>query len=245
MTKKRGGAENPDVTELTDAWGISIDPELLILALTHRSFANEMGGLPNNERLEFLGDSVLSIIATEDLYRTHADSPESQLAKMRSAVVSQRPLAALARQIDLGSYILLGVGENKTGGREKDSILSDTVEAIIGATYLTHGLEPTRVTLLRHLRPFIEVAGDVSATLDWKTPLREYTARRNLGEVTFEVTGSGPDHDRRFHAKVLIAGVSQGDGDGTSRKDAETQAAKGVYLRLTGAIETGGESSHA
>lgn len=234
MAKRRAGAQNSDVAELTQKWGIPVDPELLVLALTHRSFANEMGGLPNNERLEFLGDSVLSIIATEDLYKTHPDVPESELAKLRSAVVSQKPLAAIGRRLDLGSYVLLGVGEDKTGGRDKDSILSDTLEALIGATYLSHGLEPTREVLLRHLRSALRKADDPSSVMDWKTPLREHAKRQKLGEVTFDVLGEGPDHDRHYFAKVLAGGVELGQGEGPSRKEAENQAAKHAYLDLTG-----------
>ena len=238
--KGKAGAQNTDVAELVEKWGIAVDPELLVLALTHRSFANEMGGLPNNERLEFLGDSVLSIVATEELYRARPDAPESELAPLRAAVVSQTPLAEIARTIDLGSYVLLGVGEAKTGGRDKDSILSDTVEALIGATYLSHGLEPTREALLAHLRPALEAAGRPSSVLDWKTPLREYANSNGKRDVRFDVTGSGPDHDRHFEATALVGGEPLGRGGGASRKEAENQAAKDAYLSLTGGVAPDG-----
>ncbi|WRS29492.1 ribonuclease III [Actinomycetaceae bacterium MB13-C1-2] len=231
--KTRAGADNPDVAELQDKWGVVLDPELLILALTHRSFANEMGGLPNNERLEFLGDSVLGLVVTEELYATHPQVPESQLAKLRSAVVSQRPLAQVARELDLGSYILLGVGEHKTGGREKDSILSDTLEALIGATYITSGLEPTRSVLLHHLRGVLEAADEPESVMDWKTPLREFALANRMGEVSFDVRGEGPDHDRHFYATVLAGEQPLGTGDGPSRKEAENDSAKHAYLALT------------
>src|SRR5690625_2831733 len=131
-------AEGPQ--ELLTALGVDVDSVLLVLALTHRSFAHEAGGIPTNERLEFLGDSVLGVIVTEHLYRTFPDLPEGDLAKMRAASVSQRALADVARSLNLGTYLLLGKGEERTAGREKDSILSDTVEAIIGAASLYHGL---------------------------------------------------------------------------------------------------------
>ncbi|WP_227712864.1 ribonuclease III family protein [Nanchangia anserum] len=144
--------------QLLTAWGIDIDPEMLILALTHRSFANERGKIPTNERLEFLGDAVLQLIVTERLYLAHPDHPEGHLAKMRAATVSQTPLALVARSINLGDYLLLGRGEEKTGGRDKDSILSDTMEALIGATYLCHGLEPTRAIVEHHLADLLATA---------------------------------------------------------------------------------------
>lgn len=231
--KSRAGADNQDVAELQTKWGTPIDPELLVLALTHRSFANEMGGLPNNERLEFLGDSVLGLVVTEELYLTHADVPESELAKLRSAVVSQKPLAQVARELDLGSYILLGVGEHKTAGRDKDSILSDTLEALIGATYLSHGLEPTRSVLLHHLRGVLAAADEPESVMDWKTPLREFCLANKMGEVTFEVRGEGPDHDRHFYATVLAGDQPLGTGDGPSRKEAENESAKRAYLAMT------------
>ena len=230
--KPKAGAKNDDIADLVTKWGAPVDPELLVLALTHRSFANEMGGLPNNERLEFLGDSVLSIIATESLYTTHPDVPESDLAKMRSAVVSQTPLAEVARGLGLGSYILLGVGEDKTGGRNKDSILSDTLEALLGATYICNGLEITRATLLRHLQPILDRAADPDSTMDWKTPLRDILPKLGLGELRFEVIGEGPDHDRHYCASAFAGKEFLAKGDGSSRRHAENQAARVAYLRL-------------
>src|SRR5690606_23958561 len=128
-------------TALADRLGVVVDPELLVLALTHRSFAYEAGGLPTNERLEFLGDSVLGVVVTDRLYRDHPELPEGELAKMRAASVSQRALAKVARELELGPCILLGKGETATGGADKDSILCDALEAVFGAVYLTHGIE--------------------------------------------------------------------------------------------------------
>ena len=187
----------------------------------------------NNERLEFLGDSVLSIITTDELYHRFPDVPESDLARLRSSVVSQKPLAELARSIGLGEFILLGVGENKTGGRDKASILSDTVEALIGATYLSNGLEPTRKALLQHLTPLIDKAGEPEAVADWKTPLARLVRDGNLGDIDFVVTGSGPDHDRYYTADLLVDGRSVAQGQGRSKKIAENVAAHAGLEILT------------
>ena len=143
-SRVKAPAARTDREVLLNRWGIKIDPKLLELALTHRSWAHEQGGLPTNERLEFLGDSVLGLVVTEELYERFPGVSEGQLAKMRSATVSEPALAQIAQQLGLGEFILLGNGEAITGGREKASILSDTVEAMIGATYLTHGFTATR-----------------------------------------------------------------------------------------------------
>jgi ribonuclease III len=155
-----------------------LDPELLELALTHRSYAYENGGLPTNERLEFLGDSVLGIVITETLYRTHPDLSEGRLAKLRAAVVNARALAEVARTIGLGPYIRLGKGEESTGGHDKSSILADTVEALIGATYLSGGpdggFESARQLVHLLFDPLLDAAAALGAGLDWKTSLQEF-----------------------------------------------------------------------
>lgn len=233
MAKKPAiGAANLDAAELLEVWGLHVDPELLVLALTHRSFANEVGDLPNNERLEFLGDSVLSIVATDALYHRFPSVPESELARLRAAIVSQKPLAEVASSMGLGEYVLLGVGENKTGGRQKASILSDTLEALIGATYLSNGLEPTRQTLLKHLEPVIAKADAPEATADWKTPLHGYIRDAGLEDVSFEVEGVGPDHNRTFTANAVIGGTVWGSGSAGSKKAAENAAARAALEAL-------------
>lgn len=233
--KKAGaGAPNRDTAQLLARWGIDIDPPMLSLALTHRSFAYEEGGLPTNERLEFLGDSVLSIIVTERLYRDYPTHPESHLAKMRAATVSQDALAIVARDIGLGDFILLGRGESMSGGRQKDSILSDTVEALIGATYLCHGLEPTRVVVERLLAELLRHALERGQTVDWKTNLQEYCSSHALADPTYDVVGQGPDHDRTFHATVAIGGSVVGHGVDSSKKHAENHAARDALVRLEG-----------
>jgi ribonuclease-3 len=218
--------------QLLERLGVHLDPELLVLALTHRSFAHEAGGIPTNERLEFLGDSVLGLVVTESLYRAHPDLPEGALAKMRAATVSQRALAVVARELDLGSFVLLGKGELSTGGRDKDSILSDTLEAVFGAVYLSHGLEPARGLVERLVGPSLAAAADLGAGLDWKTSLQELSAALGLGAPIYEVTGEGPDHSRTFTARALVAGVSRGVGVGSAKKLAEQDAAADAYRAL-------------
>ncbi|WP_456845617.1 ribonuclease III [Cellulomonas sp. P5_C6] len=218
--------------ELLEKLGVHLDPELLVLALTHRSFAHEAGGIPTNERLEFLGDTVLGLVVTESLYRAHPDLPEGALAKMRAATVSQRALAVVARDLDLGSYVLLGKGELSTGGRDKDSILSDTLEAVFGAVYLSHGLESARTLVERLVGPSLEAAADLGAGLDWKTSLQELSATLGLGAPVYEVSGEGPDHSRTFTAHAVVAGVSRGVGVGSAKKLAEQDAAADAYRAL-------------
>ncbi len=238
MTRRRkdsveAAPARTDVERLTRALGTTVDPELLVLALTHRSFAHEAGGIPTNERLEFLGDSVLGVIVTEHLYRRHPDVSEGDLARMRAATVSQKALASVARAIGIGDYILLGRGELVTGGREKPSILSDTVEALIGAIYLCHGLEHTRAVVTGLVGSLLDRAADLGAGLDWKTSLQELAAEMGLGSPAYVVTGEGPDHARTFTAAVVLEGEERGWGAGSSKKLAEQNAAEAAYLRLS------------
>lgn len=221
--------------ELLTELEVHLDPELLVLALTHRSFAHEAGGIPTNERLEFLGDTVLGLVVTEALYRRHPDLAEGELAKMRAATVSQRALAAIARRLNLGSYLLLGKGELSTGGRDKDSILADTLEAVFGAVYLTHGIEVARSLIERLVDPTLALAADLGAGLDWKTSLQELAARQGLGPPEYEVDSDGPDHARDFTARVVLDGEVWGTGEGTAKKVAEQEAAAAAYEALVAA----------
>ena len=218
--------------ELTDRLGAKVDGELLVLALTHRSFAHEAGGIPTNERLEFLGDAVLGLVVTEHLYRTHSDSSEGELAKMRAASVSQRALAEVARDLNLGSYVLLGKGELATGGPDKDSILSDTLEAVLGSIYLSHGMQTTRAVVHRILGTTLEAAAGLGAGLDWKTSVQELGARLDLGAPEYRVEGTGPDHQRSFTADVYLGERSWGRGSGKSKKVAEQHAAEAAYAAI-------------
>ena len=180
----------------------------MVLALTHRSFAYENGGLPTNERLEFLGDSVLGVIITDVLYRTHPDLPEGRLAKLRASVVNMHALAGVGRRIGLGQQLRLGRGEEMTGGRDKSSIVADAVEAIIGAVYLQYGLETTRQVIHRLFADLLTAAPQLGAGLDWKTSLQELSAARGLGVPEYRVSEEGPDHAKLFAAQVLLGGLA-------------------------------------
>jgi len=215
-----------------------LDPELLDRALTHRSYAYENGGLPTNERLEFLGDSVLGVVVTETLYRTHPDLPEGKLAKLRAAVVNARALAEVGQAIGLGQHIKLGRGEEATGGREKASIVSDTVEAVIGAVHLSGGIEVSTVLVHRLFDPLIEAASDLGAGLDWKTSLQELAAERALGVPEYVITDEGPDHMKTFTAKVRVGEQLYGNGVGRSKKEAEQAAAETAYGEIQAAASS-------
>ena len=217
---------------LTGRLGVAIDPELLVLSLTHRSFAYENGGLPTNERLEFLGDAVLGIVVTDKLYREHPELPEGALAKMRASCVSQRALAVVARDLGLGAFVLLGKGEQATGGADKDSILCDSLEALFGAIYLSHGIEAAREVILNLVGPSLERAATAGDALDWKTALQEACAARGLPAPVYDVTGEGPDHARTFTATVLIGGEARGTGVGSAKKIAEQEAAQQAHASL-------------
>ena len=220
------------VAHLAEVVGQDIDEPLLLRALTHRSYAYEHGGLPNNERLEFLGDSVLGLVVTETLYREHPDLAEGHLAKLRSAVVNMRALAEVARLIDLGEYVMLGKGEEATGGRDKASILADTMEAVIGTVFLSAGIARAGVFVHYHFHPLIEQANLLGAGLDWKTSLQEAAALAGLGSPEYRVDEQGPDHQKEFHARVVIGETVLGEGDGRSKKEAEQKAAKEAWTTL-------------
>ncbi len=212
--------------------GINLDQQTLDHALTHRSYAYENGGIPNNERLEFLGDSVLGLIVTETLFRAHPDDNEGTLAKMRSAVVNSRALADVARSLGLGDCLLLGRGEETTGGRDKSSILADTLEALLGAIYIHHGMSAAEHVVHQLFDPVIAVAAGRGAGLDWKTSLQERSAVLGLGAPEYELEESGPDHDKAFIATVILGGVAYGNGAGRTKKEAEQYAAEATYSAL-------------
>jgi ribonuclease-3 len=224
-----------DQAGLTDALGVSIDAELLRRALTHRSYAYEHGGLPHNERLEFLGDSVLGIIITESLYRTHPDLPEGRLAKLRASVVNMRALAEVARGIGpngLGAFLHVGRGEEATGGRDKSSILADALEALLGAVYLEHGLETSARVVHELFDVLMHDVAESGAGLDWKTSLQELTAERGLGVPEYTMTSRGPDHEKTFTAAATVAGESFAASTGRSKKEAEQSAAETAWRAI-------------
>ncbi|WP_407939682.1 ribonuclease III [Motilibacter deserti] len=222
----------PDPSALAQRLGVAYDPEVLERALTHRSYAYENGGLPTNERLEFLGDAVLGLVVTDTLYRAHPDLPEGQLAKLRAAVVNMRALADVGRRLDVGPHLRLGRGEEATGGRDKSSILADTVEALIGAAYICCGLDEATALVHRLVDPLIEQAAVLGAGLDWKTSLQELSASQGLGAPEYVITDTGPDHSKTFRAVVRLAGQERGEGIGRSKKEAEQEAAAAAWAAL-------------
>jgi ribonuclease-3 len=227
---------------LTDALGVELPAELLELALTHRSYAYEHGGLPTNERLEFLGDSVLGLVVTDELYRSHPDLPEGQLAKLRASVVNMTSLARVARALGeggIGPHLLLGRGETTTGGRDKDSILADALEALIGALHLGQGLDTAAAIVHRLFDPLLAESATRGAGLDWKTSLQELGAGQGLGAPVYDVEDTGPDHAKTFTAVVSLAGQIRGKGTGRSKKIAEQEAAQVAWRSLTSATDGG------
>ena len=227
--------KRPSVVHLEAAFGVALDPDLLERALTHRSYAYENGGLPTNERLEFLGDSVLGVIITTALYHNHPTLPEGQLAKLRASVVNSRALAGVARGLGpggIGPYLRLGKGEEATGGRDKSSILADTLEALLGAIYLQHGLDRTSEVIHKIFDPLMSDAAGRGAALDWKTSLQELTAELALGVPEYRIEDAGPDHAKTFTAWVLVAGERFGGAEGRSKKEAEQRAAASAWQEL-------------
>jgi ribonuclease-3 len=242
MASRAARGPTADPKKLLEALGVELDAGLLKLAMTHRSYAYENGGLPPNERLEFLGDAVLGLVVTDHLYKTHPDLPEGHLAKLRASVVNMHALAGVARKLGddgLGAHLLLGKGEELTGGRDKASILADGMEAVIGAVYLEHGIDTAR-ELVHHLFDgLLAEAPLLGAGLDWKTSLQELTASASLGVPEYRVQEQGPDHRKEFTATVIVAGQDRGSGDGTTKKEAEQKAAETAWRTLTELLNNG------
>jgi len=247
VTPVSGAHNSPNPAVVNAALGVELGDELVVLALTHRSYAYENGGLPTNERLEFLGDSVLGVIITDSLYRTHPTLPEGRLAKLRASIVNMHALAGVGRGIGLGEQLRLGRGEELTGGRDKASIVADAVEAVIGAVYLEHGLETARDVVHRLFADLLDAAPQLGAGLDWKTSLQELSASRSLGVPEYRVTEQGPDHAKVFAAQVLLGGTSRGEGSGRTKKEAEQNAAAAAYttLQAVSAVSAAGAAGAA
>jgi len=234
----------PPRAALLAALGVGLPDDLLTLALTHRSYAYENGGLPTNERLEFLGDAVLGLVITDELYRRHPDRPEGDLAKLRSSVVNTRALAEVARGLDgggLGDYLLLGRGEVTSGGADKAGILADGMESLLGAVYIEHGMDVARAVVLRLFGGLLDTAAELGAGLDWKTSLQELTTELGLGRPGYAVTGSGPDHEKVFTAAVILADTVYGTGTGRTKKEAEQQAAAHAWTVLDARAAAGAD----
>lgn len=207
------------------------DPQLLVAALTHRSFAAEDPSARDYERLEFLGDAVLQLAVTEYIYGEHPDMPEGQMAKLRAAVVNEEVLALVALRLDLGPHLRLGKGEEINGGREKASILSDVVEGLLGALYLDAGYETAARVTIDQLAGEIDGRAHEPGRGDYKTRLQEVLAQDGR-QLDYVISDKGPDHDKVFQAEVLVDGVSVGAGSGGSKKAAEQAAAQEALARL-------------
>lgn len=235
----------PDPQKLFTELGVELDVELAVLALTHRSFAYEHGGLPTNERLEFLGDSVLGIVITDALYHDHPELPEGRLAKLRASIVNMHALAGVGRAMGLGDMLRLGRGEELTGGRDKASIVADAVEAVLGAVYLQHGLAVARTVVHALFADLMSEAPGLGAGLDWKTSLQELSASKGLGVPEYRVTEEGPDHSKMFAAEVLLGGTAHGTGVGRTKKEAEQQAASTAFTAIDTAAVDGSSDQQA
>jgi ribonuclease-3 len=214
--------------------GVEIESELLELALTHRSYSYENGRGPNNERLEFLGDAILGFLVTSHIHDHFADMDEGNLTKLKNAVVSAPALAQAASAINLGEYLLLGKGEIQTGGREKMNLLADTFEAILGAAYVSKGLEAAKTIVDQHILPLLDSAEELLLSADPKTTLLESMQQQGKAAPVYQTTHEGPDHDRTFFANLIIDGIVVASASGRSRKQAETNAAIKALSGSTG-----------
>lgn len=218
-----------DLRNVLESLELPLSEEFISLALTHRSFAYESGGIPTNERLEFLGDSVIGLVITEELYTRFPDLDESKLSPLRSGVVSTRALAEVARELNLGESLRLGKGEEVTGGRDKSSILADALEALFGAIYLEHGLTGAKRAILEMMTKAIDDSLSRGVMLDGKTALQELMAARSLGTPEYEIAESGPDHAKDFQATAIVSGERISVGRGKSKREAEQEAARLAY----------------
>jgi ribonuclease III len=234
MTTDGADAVERSVRTLAERLDVHLDDlGVLRRALTHRSWAFENGGVEPNERLEFLGDAVLGLVVTDEIFHAHPDEQEGRLAKVRSAAVKTGSLADVARGIGLGPFILLGVGEAASGGADKDSILADTLEAVLGAVYVDQGFA-TAYDLVERL--FADMLADLAergAALDYKTSLQELTAANFEVLPRYHVTDTGPDHHKSFTASVAVDGEVVGTGEGRNKKQAEQRAAREAYRVLS------------
>jgi ribonuclease-3 len=214
--------------------GVEIEPQLLELALTHRSYSYENGRGPNNERLEFLGDAILGFLVTSHIHDHFSDMDEGNLTKLKNAVVSAPALAQAASSINLGEYLLLGKGEIQTGGREKMNLLADTFEAVLGAAYVSKGIEAAKTIVDQHILPLLDSAEELLLSADPKTTLLESMQQQGKAAPVYQTSHEGPDHDRTFFANLIIDGIVVASASGRSRKQAETNAAIKALSGSTG-----------
>jgi len=229
-----------DLAHVQEAIGYTFTNEqLLRTALTHSSYVNECRGpAPESyERMEFLGDAVLELVVTENLYDSNEELSEGGLTKLRASIVCEESLKTITRRLHLGDALLLGRGEENTGGRDRDSILADVFESVLGAIFLDGGFQPAREFALRELSDTIERMVVQKQVLDHKTMLQEYV-QNDGGGVMYRLVGEeGPDHMKTFHSAVFIGGVEYGRGSGRTKKAAEQAAARAAYAVLTGFSE--------
>ena len=217
--------------ELLKRLGAAIAPELLELALTHSSFAYENGG-EDNERLEFVGDSILGYLVAVHVFQTHPTLKEGEMTKLKNAVVSAQALATAANRLDIGSHLRLGKGEEQTGGRAKTNLLADAFEAVLGAAYLTSGIEAAKAIVFRHVIPLLDDPDSIRESADPKTSLLEKLAKLKMEPGRYEITGEGPDHERSYIAVCLSGDRELSRGTGTTKRGAETSAAIAALREL-------------
>jgi ribonuclease-3 len=221
---------------LSEKLGVEINRELLKLAMTHRSYSYERGNIPNNERLEFLGDSVLGFVVTSHIYETLTDLPEGEMTKVKNAVVSARALAVVAAELGLGEYLLLGKGELATDGRNKPNLLADAFEAVLGAAYMSNGFDAARALVEKFVFPLLDNPDEIRANSDPKTTLQERIQALGRGTPTYKTRFEGPDHDRDYFSILLINGEEISHGEGRTKKNAETAAAVKALDALADAV---------
>jgi ribonuclease-3 len=214
-----------NLAALGKSLGVEIEPQLLELALTHRSYSYENGRGPNNERLEFLGDAILGFLVTAHIHDHFVDLDEGELTKLKNAVVSAPALAKAAHGLDLGSHLLLGKGEIQTGGREKQNLLADCFEAVLGAAFVSKGMDAASLIVTKFILPMLSNPEEVLDSADPKTTLLELLQAANKSQPVYEITHDGPDHDRTFFATLSVDDEVLATADGRSRKLAETNAA--------------------
>ena len=217
--------------ELLQRLGAAIAPELLELALTHSSFAYENGG-DDNERLEFVGDSILGYLVAAHVFRTHPTLKEGEMTKLKNAVVSAQALATTANRLDLGSHLRLGKGEELTGGRSKTNLLADAFEAVLGAAYLSSGIEAAQKIVFNHVIPLLDDADSIRESADPKTSLIEKLANLKMEPAHYEIKGEGRDHERSYLAVCLSGDKELSRGTGTTKRGAETSAAIAALREL-------------
>lgn len=235
ISQDESAKSNSPQQELLNRLGTTLSPDLLVQALTHRSFSHEHEGAPNYERLEFLGDAVLELVSTETLYRDHPDMSEGQLAKMRAMAVSEKALSQIAREkLKVGPYILLGHGEADSGGADKSSILCDIVESLIGATFVEHGIDEARKVVHHLVDDELKKVATEGPALDWKTSLTVKAHGMGLEDPRYRMSVGGPEYAQIFTARAVVGEDNKvlGVGTGSSKRKAQLAAAREAWHEL-------------